>query len=73
MTNFRKLSVDLDVALKKLRQRWNESKARWPHEEFEKEYLMPLEKQASITWKAMDELTKTINKAEQQIGPRWQR
>lgn len=68
MTNFLNLSKNLDVALKKLRQRWNETKARWPHDEFEKEYFLPLEKQTSVTWKAMDELAKTINKAEQQIG-----
>jgi hypothetical protein len=73
MTNLTNLSVNLDAALKKLRQRWNETKVRWPHEDFEKEYWLPLEKQTSVTWQEMDKVAKIIDKAEQQIGRKYQR
>ncbi|MEW6403837.1 MAG: hypothetical protein AB1649_18735, partial [Chloroflexota bacterium] len=62
--------AQLDAAWKRLRQRWEDTKAVWNdpvQRHFDKEYWTPLESQTQTTLQEMERLTETIAKARRNV------
>jgi hypothetical protein len=64
-------SSKLNLALKDLRVRWEETKTRWNDpvsETFEETYWRPLEMQVQTTLRAIDRLGQELGRARQECG-----
>jgi hypothetical protein len=63
----------MSFALKDLRERWDEATSLWTDivaQEFEKNHLAPLERQATTAARGMDKIAEVLQKVRQECSDR---